>query len=480
MAVYVAMATKPLFTCALGMILLSLGLAGHDSQVKVVDLIPPSMSGETNQDSEPFLAVNAGNPDVMSASAFTVNPVGAPDTAPIFVTRDGGDNWTLNSVVPSASATADISHGFDGNGKGLYASILALPMDRVTTLKDLVTVDVSSPALMKLLATRANVDQPWIQSRAIAGHTRVYVGLNDFGAPGGRTATVDVSVDGAAYTSHRIEFRSTAGQDAPSVRPAIAADGTVYAAFLSWTEFDGALATANVVVVRDDKGAIASPAFQDLVEPADELPGRIVQAGIKVPWSPGPALGQQRIGSTLSIAVDPTHSNVVYVAWGDRVGNGDIYTLHVRRSVDRGATWSSDLLTLRDGINVALAVEGAAADNPTVAVLYQQLIEGRWVTALAQSRDAFATRATTIVSRPLAASPARQFQPYLGDYISLAAVGDAFRGIFSASNLPDLANFPSGVRFQRQADFAQHKLTNGARDVAESIDPFYVSVPMAR
>src|SRR5437016_11072967 len=43
-------------------------------QVKLVDLIPASLSGETNQDSEPFLAVQAANPQVMVASAFTPNP----------------------------------------------------------------------------------------------------------------------------------------------------------------------------------------------------------------------------------------------------------------------------------------------------------------------------------------------------------------------------------------------------------------------
>src|SRR5947209_19703184 len=39
--------------------------------IKVVDLIPASLSGETNQDSEPFLAIQTANPQVMVASAFT-------------------------------------------------------------------------------------------------------------------------------------------------------------------------------------------------------------------------------------------------------------------------------------------------------------------------------------------------------------------------------------------------------------------------
>src|SRR2546430_8628574 len=36
---------------------------GQSSGIKVVNLIPASLSGETNQDSEPFLAVQTVNPD---------------------------------------------------------------------------------------------------------------------------------------------------------------------------------------------------------------------------------------------------------------------------------------------------------------------------------------------------------------------------------------------------------------------------------
>jgi len=100
--------------------------------------------------------------------------------------------------------------------------------------------------------------------------------------------------------------------------------------------------------------------------------------------------GQERVGSTLSIAVDPNNSSTVYVGWADHGSKGDIYTLHVRRSTDRGVTWSkADLphATIRNATNIALAV----ANNGTVGLLYQQLSGGRWVTHMVQSRDAFAT-----------------------------------------------------------------------------------------
>src|SRR5438067_13106352 len=39
---------------------------------RVVDLIPLSLSGETWQDAEPFLALYASNPKLMAASAFKI------------------------------------------------------------------------------------------------------------------------------------------------------------------------------------------------------------------------------------------------------------------------------------------------------------------------------------------------------------------------------------------------------------------------
>ena len=58
--------------------------------LRVVNMIPQSLSGETNQDSEPNLAVNPANARFMAASAFTPNPTGSGN-APIYVSTDGGD-----------------------------------------------------------------------------------------------------------------------------------------------------------------------------------------------------------------------------------------------------------------------------------------------------------------------------------------------------------------------------------------------------
>src|SRR2546427_3680463 len=70
--------------------------------VRVVDLIPVSLSGETWQDAEPFLALYASNPKLMAASAFTPNPGGFPSaTPPIFFSDHGGESWTLPKNPPN-------------------------------------------------------------------------------------------------------------------------------------------------------------------------------------------------------------------------------------------------------------------------------------------------------------------------------------------------------------------------------------------
>ncbi len=67
--------------------------------VRVVDLIPASLSGETWQDAEPFLALYASNPKLMAASAFTPNPGGpASATAPIFVSDDAAHHRCCTQV----------------------------------------------------------------------------------------------------------------------------------------------------------------------------------------------------------------------------------------------------------------------------------------------------------------------------------------------------------------------------------------------
>jgi hypothetical protein len=383
--------------------------------VSVVNMVPASLSGETNQDSEPFLAVNPDFPQRMVGTAFTPNPAGCGTTAPVYVSLNKGLSWILNNVLPSCSpvtGTGDVTvaGASAATGNKLYGGILAIPGSLL--LKELTAADFSASAVMTVLNSRSSVDQPFVQARRMSSADHVFVGNNDFGAAP-QTATVDVSANGGAtWNSVRIDKRTTTcGQDWPSIRPAAAPNGTVYAAFFHCTNWNGSVATVDVVVVRDDSWGTGATPFTALVG-AGGVAGVQVVTNVAIPWVNGPALGNQRIGSTLSLAVDPSNSDIVYVGWADRVGTGDIYTIHVRRSTDRGVTWSGDLLTVTNATNVALAI----GSNGTVAALYQQVTGSgasqRWVTSLVQTNSAFAKRRYTVLATVPANVPAPAVSAY--------------------------------------------------------------------
>jgi hypothetical protein len=217
------------------------------------------------------------------------------------------------------------------------------------------------------------------------------------------------------------------------------------------------------------------------VDPSDGQPGRLVARNIRIPFNRNgsPATGQQRLGGTLSVAVDPrtNQSATVYLAWADQPPQS-MLTIHVRRSTDRGVTWSpADLFTAANATNAALAINNAGV----VGLLYQQLTgtgaTRRWVTHFRQTSDGV-NWADLVLSTAPANVPTKTFDPYLGDYDHLVAVGQDFYGIFSANNTPDQANFPNGVVYQRNADFATQRLLalDGTTPVAPSIDPFFFKV----
>jgi CARDB len=451
--------------------------------ILVVNMIPRSLSGETNQDSEPNIAVNPANPLQLAGSAFTPDPAGGPN-APIFVSNDGGNTWLLNSILPgqagSLTGTGDITVRFAATSNTLYAGILRLP--GFLRLNILRTTNFLGAATMTVLVDRGQVDQPYVQATTVGGHDRVYVGLNDFAAAP-QTATIDESFDaeaplppGPTFTSARIETRGTSGQDGPPIRVAIHSDGTVYGIFYGWRAFDGTAATTDVVVVRDDNAGIGATPFTALVD-VDGLAGMRVVQNRTVPFLnfSQPTFGQERfVGSNISIAVDPNNSSIVYIAWADQ--QGDDYTLHVRRSADRGVTWTpNDLRTIANATNPALAVN----DRSMVGFLYQEVVgagaDQRWMTHLELTEDGFASVQDFVLANVPAMTPPPVFVPYIGDYVHLMAAGSDFHGIFSANNTPDLANFPNGVRYQRNADFTTRTLLdNNNQPVAVSIDPYYV------
>jgi hypothetical protein len=451
-------------------------------------MVPKSLSGETSQDSEPHLTVNSAKPNQIVGTAFTPDPAGGP-RAPIYISANGGLTWKLNSILPSVAGsigTADITTGFSGKSSRLYAGILNAGNIHLQFLR---TLNPFTTTPMTILADRANADQPFTLATKKGAKEHVYIGDNDFSAPGGKTSTLDESLNAGVttptFTSVRDEKRTTMGQDGPQSRPTAHKDGTLYTAFYRWRSSSGSfpantlvITSADVVVVRDDNFGGGSPPFNALVDPGDLVVGKRVVTGVSFPFMihGTAATGQQRLGGSISVAVDPRNSSVVYLVYADRQP-GSVQTLHVRVSKDRGLTWSGDCLSVPNSTNAAIAV----TKTGVIGFLYQQIkgtgASQRWETHLRRSKDGV-NWSDLVLSNTPATSPVKTFDPYLGDYDHLVADGKCFCGVFCANNTPDLSNFPNGVVYQRNANFVTHQLLklDGTTVVAPSIDPFFFRV----
>jgi hypothetical protein len=445
--------------------------------VTVVNMIPNSMSNETQRDAEPNITATFLDPTRIAGSPFTPDPLGS-GSAPIYVSTDGGSTWTVNVVLPGGDKTSDTTLRFVGPSNVLYAGILRTDNGNLEILRK---ANFTVAGLMDSLVTKTNDDQPYVEGAVVmagsgTGADRVYVGENDF-ASAVHTATIDLSLDAATapapagFGSHVIETRATSGQDGPPIRPAVHLDGTVYGLYMAWRS----ATTTDIVVVRDDNWGSSGSPFTALTD-SDTLAGKRVMIGVSR-TALGNLLGTQRVGGQCAIAVDPRNSSIVYIAWADGT-TGANQTVHVRHSTDRGVTWdSADIRTVATATNPGLAIN----QHGTVAVMYQQLHNpgsgNRWNTRL-ESWDASLGSPTNVSLADVPDSNGAYGGPNpIGDYCGLVAVGKNFYGIFSANNTPDTANFPSGVSYQRNHNFTTHTLTDLANNpVGVSIDPFFVKV----
>jgi len=450
-------------------------------QITVVNMIPSSLSGETNQDSEPNLAVNPANLQEIAATSFTPSPGGSATRSPIFFSSDGGTTWSVRDII-LGTPVRDQTLRFASTSGTLYAGVLWGTGSNIAFINfDILrTQDFSGLNVMTRLARRQNDDQPFVQASTVpagagAGNDRVYVGSNDHG-PANIPATMDSSLDAGAaiptVNTFVLEGR-TVVRDGFQTRPAIHSDGTIYALFYALIS---GTTTTDVVIVRDDNWGSGGTPYRALIDAGDSNQGVRIVTGVSNPFL-SMNLGQQRLGGDLSIAVDPRRSSTVYVCWGDL--QSGTYTLHIRKSVDSGATWSaSDLKTISNATNPALAINS----DGRLGFLYQEVIgtspNQRWRTTLELTASDFASLTTHVLANTPANTPAKTFDPYLGDYLYMMAAGRDFYGIFCANNTPDNANFPNGVSYQRNANFTSHTLLNvdNLTPVPVSIDPFFFKV----
>ena len=459
--------------------LLSASVPANALVIPVIDVIPNAASAETGQNSEPSLAVDPLNPNVMISGTFTSGTL----SGPFWQSTNGGTTWTSFGSLPSSDKT------LAWRQDGVAALAVTLNVDSFPPLIDHLTTFQSGATNFGAAINTSplqSVDQPWIRTGA-GGQT--YVTSNNFNAAnaGGKTASIEVSSNNGVTYSPTIVLETASpagGQDAPSVRTAVNGS-TVYAAFTRWgtavtdpasqnTVFTG----SNVVVAKSTN---AGASFAAGVTAANTN-GYFSNTN-NTPLT----LGQERTGSDIAIAVDPNNANRVVVAYGSAgtTPTSGTLQLHVVESTDGGTTWTQKFTT---SASVRSALPGLTiTQNGDVALLYASFdpVANSLSQHLLTTTDDFATTTDSLLGMESNTTPVSDFDPYLGDFYDLTSVGNELFGIFSASNFDNgtLANYPDAV-FQRctlgtEGTATFNLCNNAGGTVPLSIDPFVFSLDLS-
>ena len=426
----------------------------------LVDII--SDSDEFAQNSEPSIAVNPANPAQVFVTAFNDfdNASFEPQPSFVFFSGNGGAAWSVYQRFD----TLDVSVAWADGGRPYLAHLFppnnfSAPIMLVRAA-DLPVANAQFNILPAGTYAAGDVaDQPWVVASRAGGQDRVYITFNDFNTfP--RTAGIQFSLDGGAtWKRETLERRSPGLQDGPPVRTAVAGD-TVYVAFERWddffqTDFFSGVGVGELVIMKDTDAGRGH--FRALGAAGA---GRIVQGGLQFPFGSG-NLGQERTGSGLSIAVDPRDARVVFIAV--EVSDVGPQRVAVFCTTDGGRNWTR-CYDLRPGTGLpALAISASGV----VGLEYTGAFHGLLETHLLQTTDRFATVGDTTLSRFTDTSLVPSFDPFVGDFQRLVAVGNVFHGTFSASN--DTTLYP------QQPVFVRDRSRLGGR-VPHSIDPFYFNI----
>jgi len=430
---------------------------GAIAQTTIVDIIPKSLQTEHEQNSEPNIAVDPCDATKIVISVFS--HFHRPN--PIFISKDGAATWSVLQRIPAGDMSVGWAGAFDG-----YLTVLSTRGSSIATLRlHDPTIRSRFRGVTKSIYRPGGIgpDQPWTEATLVNGVDRIYVAFNDFSQPS-RTASVHQSLDGGhTWQTFAIERGNPGlGRDGSAVRVTSNGD-RAYAAFQRFNsmDFNGDV-TGDIVVVRDDAGG--ADQFNDLGAGA----GMFAATGELLPQGDpdfgGVGLGQERLGSDLSIAVDPNDPDRVAVAYAAIRSGQKVVVIDL--STNAGAMWNEIFSTTNSDCALpALAI----ADNGAIGLLYTLYDGTNLETHLVQSPDEFTSQTDLTLSVFEDQSLVPDFSPFIGDYEDLAAVGNFFYGAFSASN--DVSQFPQKPVFLRDETLL------GTAKVPFSIDPFFFKTP---
>src|SRR5215471_17521574 len=174
--------------------LLSASVPANAFVIPVIDVIPNAASAETGQNSEPSLAVDPLNPNMMISGTFTTGGSG-----PFWLSTNGGTTWTGFGSLPSSDKTL----AWRQDGVAALAVTLNVDVFPPPTLIDhLTTFQSGATSFGAAINTSPlqSLDQPWIRTGP-GGQT--YVASNNFNLAnaGGKTASIEVSSNnGVTYS----------------------------------------------------------------------------------------------------------------------------------------------------------------------------------------------------------------------------------------------------------------------------------------
>jgi PEP-CTERM motif len=451
-------------------------------QVQIINVIPRNQSNETAQNSETSIAVNPNNTDQRVVSAFDLSQ---NFSAKYYGTNNGGASY----AQIDSKFSADTTLAWSNSGTAYEARLISPSgVNQVVVEKANNPIATGFNVAVPAATYSGNpggggIDQPAIFAKQMGGADHIFIGLNDDNPNSGNTATVRYSTNGGgAFQNAVLDDKNPAQGDGPAVRVGIANDGhTVYAAYERFnsrtnagnpTDFNG-----DIVITRDDNGGANN--FTNLKTGVNN--GVNIATNVVIPFDKT-TVGNERLGSDVSIAVDPNNANKVFVAYDKTVGGkGQVV---VAESTDAGRTFTTVFSSA--AANSTGLPYLAVTSTGVVGLLVLENVGANLETHLFQSGDNFATSTDTILSQFPDGTPGVSFQPYVGDYFGLTAVGDTLYGSFAASNDPSLAIWKSpalNVTFQREVvggnlGDAGAKLGNGSgvANVAISIDPYAFSI----
>ncbi|MGC3989122.1 MAG: hypothetical protein QM796_05440 [Chthoniobacteraceae bacterium] len=135
-------------------------------------MIPSTLNQESDQNSEPSIAVNPAKPREMVITAFDYYG------SPIFIGHDHGSDWSVLQFMNTADSTLDWS----ASGSAYLANVNGYYYDRLvcSKLKKASDNQIFS-RITKNYISQYVPDQPWIRSLKVDGANHLYIAFNDLG-----------------------------------------------------------------------------------------------------------------------------------------------------------------------------------------------------------------------------------------------------------------------------------------------------------